>query len=720
MTLAQVLTLRQQDIVARFVSDVQWSDVPPDGVPRSLIVDHIPVFLTDVAAALSAAEEALSARTVNRKIDEEKTAARQHGSQRWDIGYDLKSVVKEYGILRHVIIECADELGVVVSNREFDVLGRSLNVGLVEATEEYVAQRDAESSDQKARLEFLAEAGELLASSLDYRSTLHRLTRLLVPRLADWAVVHLDGISVDDMPIVHVETGQAELVRNLYRNHPPAPGSALDHTRVMQSGAPELQAEVSGELLQKLALNADHLALLRKIGTCSWLMVPLRVQQHMFGALTLGYSVSGRHYRDSDRVLATDLARRASVAIDNARLYQLSQEERSRVESATRAKDEFVAMVSHELRTPLNAILGWTRLMRGGTLPDHKRDHAFEVIERNANAQNQLVNDLLDISRAITGKIKIFPSQVDVGNIVDVALEDARLALDAKRQNVHSAIERKHAVLRGDADRLRQVVWNLLTNAIKFTPKGGDIFVEMRRVESDLELCVRDTGVGIASDFLPHVFDSFRQSDSSATRVHGGLGIGLSITKHLVDLHGGSIEVHSPGIGRGATFTVRLPISPLLTTTLGVSQVPATRDEPPHGNAPIDLQGLRVLVIDDEADARELIGYLLETCGASVKQATSAAEALEVLNSNPLDLIISDIGMPGEDGYALIRSIRTLPVEAKRNVPAIALTAFARNEDRSRALVAGFNVHIAKPVEPSVLVRAVVDLAAHRRATPGG
>ena len=719
MTLALVLTKRQQDIVARFVSEVQRSDVPTEGVPRSLLVDHIPEFLTDMAAALGAAEEARSARTIDRKIDEERTAARQHGSQRWGLGYDLRSVVREYGILRHIILDFADELGVTVSNREFDVLGRSLNVGLLEATEEYMAQRDAESSEQKASLEFLAEAGELLASSLDYRSTLQRLTRLLVPRFADWAVVHLDGVSVEDMPIVHVEAGRADLVRDLYRNHPPVPGSPLDHTRVMKSGSPELQAEVSGELLQNLARNPDHLALLRQLGTCSWLGVPLPVQQHMFGALTLCYSVSGRHYRESDRALASDLARRASVAIDNARLYQLSQDERSRVEFATRAKDEFVAMVSHELRTPLNAILGWTRLIRGGTLPDAKREHAFEVIERNAIAQNQLVNDLLDISRAITGKIKIFPSQVDVGNIVELTLEDARLALDAKRQTVHSTIERKHATMRGDADRLRQVVWNLLNNAIKFTPKGGEIFVQVRRVESDMELVVRDTGVGIAADFLPHVFDSFRQSDSSTTRSHGGLGIGLSITKHLVDLHGGSIEVNSPGIGQGATFTVRLPISPLLTTTLGVSRVPATRDEPARRSALTDLRGLNVLVIDDEADARELIGYLLETCGASVKQAPSAAAALDVLNSNALDLVISDIGMPGEDGYALIRSIRTLPDEAKRSVPAIALTAFALNEDRSRALVAGFNVHIAKPVEPSELVRAVVDLAAPRRAAPG-
>ena len=271
--------------------------------------------------------------------------------------------------------------------------------------------------------------------------------------------------------------------------------------------------------------------------------------------------------------------------------------------------------------------------------------------------------------------------------------------------------------MRGDSDRLQQIFWNLLTNAIKFTPKGGALHVELRREESELELIVRDTGVGIAHEFLPHVFDPFRQSDSSTSRVHGGLGIGLSITKHLVDLHGGSIEVQSPGLGQGATFIVRLPISPLLTTTLGVAQVPATRRDPTVYK-PADLHDLRILVVDDETDARELIGYLLETCGATVRQADSATAALAILRIDSHDLLISDIGMPDEDGYALIRAIRTLSEGVNRNIPAIALTAFARNEDRERALTAGFNLHMAKPVDPSSLVQAIRDLGAHLRTGP--
>jgi signal transduction histidine kinase/ActR/RegA family two-component response regulator len=715
VTLSRLLEERRSDIVARFVAAVRRDDLPPDGLPRSALVDHIPLMLADLASELGGT----SGAAVTDSAATGKKAAREHGRQRWNLGYDLRSVVEEYGILRHIIVECAEAEGVVLDNREFDAFGRYLNIGIAEATEEYIRHRDIELQEQQANLEFLAEAGELLSSSLDYHSTLVRLTRLLVPRVADWGVVHLDGLEIDDVPIVHVDPVKAGWLRQLYRDYPPSVGSYMDYRRAMSSGKPELMTTVAPDAEEGFAKDAGHLALLRKLGTCSWMIVPMRVQQHGLGALTLGYSESGRHYRDADLVLATDLARRASVAVDNARLYQLSQDERSRVEAATRAKDAFVAMVSHELRTPLNAILGWTRLARSGTLNEGKRDHAFEVIERNANAQNQLVNELLDISRAITGKITLTPAQVDLANIVDVALEDARLAAEAKRIELHSELERDQATMRGDADRLQQIVWNLLSNAIKFTPKGGAIHIDMRRVESDLELVVRDTGVGIAPDFLPHVFETFRQSDSSASRVHGGLGIGLSITKYLVSLHGGSIEARSPGLGQGATFVVRLPVSPLLSTTLGVAQVPAARREPTRFE-PAGLHGLSILVVDDEPDARELIGYLLETCGANVQRADSAAAALELLGASAFELIISDIGMPREDGYSLIRSIRTLVAEANRNIPAIALTAFARNEDRERALTAGFNLHVAKPVEPSVLVQAVLDLTAHRRALPGG
>jgi signal transduction histidine kinase/ActR/RegA family two-component response regulator len=714
LKLGQLILERRDEIISRFVEASRSEELSPPGLARSLLVDHIPIFLEEVAQDLAGADQP----QLNPEGADQSASARKHGEQRWNLGYDLEAVLREYGILRGAILETAKAAGVLPSTDDFNVLGNSLSVGVREATTRYIEYRDQEVEAQKASLSFLAEAGELLSSSLDYRSTLSRLTRLLVPRMADWCVVHLDGGVSEDMPIAHVDASKVDLLREIYRRQTEADAPAEGYPSLTQSAAPRLVAEVDPVLLAASAQDPAHLYLLEQLASCSWLTVPLCVQEHTFGALSLAYSDSGRHYGASDLVLATDLARRAAVAIDNARLYQLSQQERSRVESATRAKDEFVAMVSHELRTPLNAILGWVRLIRGGGLPEQKLWHAFEVIERNANAQNQLVADLLDISRAITGKIRIQPSQVDLSTIIDIAIEDARVAIDAKRLQIHVALDRQQATLRGDGDRLQQVVWNLLTNAIKFTPKGGEIRLSLQRIESDLELVVKDTGAGIAADFVPHVFESFRQSDSSSSRTHGGLGVGLSITKHLVDLHGGSIEVHSEGTGQGTTFVVRLPVSPLLSATLGVSQMPATREHVPSMDLPGALQGLRVLVVDDDADARELIGYVLETCGTEVRLAGTAAAALEQLMTYTPDVIVSDIGMPDEDGYSLIRSIRTLPVAEKKDVPAIALTAFARNEDRTRALVAGFNLHMAKPVEPGALVRAVLELAGPARREP--
>ena len=385
------------------------------------------------------------------------------------------------------------------------------------------------------------------------------------------------------------------------------------------------------------------------------------------------------------------------------------------MEAATRAKDEFVAMVSHELRSPLNAMLGWVRLLRGGVLGEEKRQHALEVIERNANAQNQLIADLLDVSRMLTGKLRINASQMDLANVVDMAIEAVRPASEAKRIQLHADLDRASAVMRGDGDRLQQVVLNLLANAIKFTAKGGRVTVRLQRLESDLELVVQDSGEGISQSFLPHVFDSFRQSDTSSSRRHGGLGIGLSIAKHIVELHGGTIEARSAGGGRGSTFLICLPISPLVSTTLGISRVTATKQQQVGLSAPGDLDGTRVLVVDDEPDARELVAYVLAMCGAEVRLAGNADEAMAELDKDTPHVIISDVGMPEKDGYSFIRSVRTLADEIKRNIPAIALTAFARNEDRTRALVEGFNVHMAKPVEPAALVQAVIDLAGRAR-----
>ncbi len=711
-TLVQLLTDYRDPIVSRFVAEVRRKDLSPRGTSQSLLVDHIPEFLDEIVAELARDEPV---RMSQDAIDTSETA-RQHGGQRFSLGYDLGALTREYGVLRHCILRIARETNAQLSIEDHDTLGKCLSVGVTQATTEYVAYRDEELDKQKANLEFLAEAGQILSSSLDYRSTLSKLTRLLVPRMADFCTVHLDGHGSDEIPLLHVDAAKEGLLRASYRNYPLLTDPRRGYAYAVRPEQPVLVSEVEPGFFERMTLSDEQRTLVRAIHPTSWLIVPLAVQGSAFGALTLGYTDSPRRYREQDVVLASEVARRAAVAIDNARLYELSQSARSRVEAATRAKDEFVAIVSHELRTPLNAIVGWLRLMRSGTLSAAKREHALDVIQRNAHAQSQLVADLLDISRIFTGKIRINPSQVDLGNVVDMAIEGVRPAADAKRVQIAMDIERDHALMRGDGDRLQQVAWNLLSNAVKFTPKNGTVQVRLRRVESDLELTVQDNGVGIAAEFLPYVFDSFRQSDGTSARPHGGLGIGLSIAKHIVELHGGSVDAESPGLGQGALFRVLLPISPLVSATMGIPRVPATQHQDVRLTPPLGLEGIRVLVVDDEPDARELVAYVFEEVGMEVRSAASAADALKELQSFTPQVIVSDIGMPHEDGYQLIRSVRTLSADDKKDTPAIALTAFARNEDRTRALVEGFNLHMAKPVEPNALVDAVAQLAgrAHR------
>ncbi len=461
------------------------------------------------------------------------------------------------------------------------------------------------------------------------------------------------------MPIAHVDPAKIEELRDMYRRFPLASHSLYGAPFALRTGEAQLVAEMTPGIMRAIVQSPEHAAMIDSVGVGSVIVLPLVVQRNTFGVLTMAYGESGRKYDAADLALGGELARRASIAIDNARLYELSQDERSRVEAATRAKDEFVAMVSHELRTPLNAILGWLRILRSGSLPDSKRDHAFEVIERNARAQGHLVGDLLDISRIITGKLRITPSQVDLGNVIDMATEGVRPAADAKRIQIDVEIEPGGAIMRGDADRLQQVAWNLLANAVKFTPKNGVVRVGVRRVDSDFELTVEDNGSGIDPQFLPHVFESFRQADAGAARQHGGLGIGLSISKYIVEQHGGTIDAESRGVGHGAVFRVRLPISPLVSTTMGISRVPATKEQLDTTPPPAGLEGIRVLVVDDEIDARELLVYMFEASGMEVRTAGSAAEALASLDTFAPDVIVSDIGMPVDDGYSLIRTVRT-------------------------------------------------------------
>ncbi|HST50390.1 MAG TPA: ATP-binding protein [Pyrinomonadaceae bacterium] len=384
-------------------------------------------------------------------------------------------------------------------------------------------------------------------------------------------------------------------------------------------------------------------------------------------------------------------------------------------EEANRMKDEFLATLSHELRTPLTAILGWARMLSGGQLDDASTARALETIERNAKAQSQLIEDILDVSRVITGKLRLEVQPVNLAAVIEAAINAVIPAADAKGIRLQRVLDTGASMVSGDPARLQQVIWNLLSNAIKFTPRDGRVQVRLERTGSHVEITVADDGQGIGLDILPHVFERFRQADSSTTRAHGGLGLGLAIVRHLVEMHGGTVRAESCGEGQGATFTIKLP----LVAMRALDARRASDAERVHRrasggvpfNCPSELEGLRLLVVDDEADTRTLLKAVLEQCGASVVAVASAGEALAALKETRPDVLISDLGMPGEDGYAFIKKVRALPAEDGGQTPSAALTAYARVEDRMKVLRAGFQIHIPKPVEPAELIAVVANLA---------
>jgi PAS domain S-box-containing protein len=457
----------------------------------------------------------------------------------------------------------------------------------------------------------------------------------------------------------------------------------------------------------------------------SYLAVPVVSRSgEVLGGLFFGHPEAGVF---TERVahVVEGLAAQAAVAMDNASLYDAAQRARAEAEEiaaekerlyieaqeSSRLKDEFLATVSHELRTPLTAILGWAHLLRTGQPVGGTMAKPLETIERNARAQAQLIDDLLDVSRIITGKLRIDVRPVDPNSFIEAAVEAVRPAAEAKGVRVQRIMDTGVVTVSGDPVRLQQVVWNLLSNAIKFTPKGGRVQVRLERVNSHIEIAVSDTGPGIDPNFLPYVFDRFRQADGRTTRQHGGLGLGLSIVRHLVELHGGTVRAESLVEGQGATFTVLLPVVPVYQTVGAGERVhPAARDMLPLYECPDRLDGVRILAVDDESDTRELLKAGLGQCGADVTVVGSASEALEAIGAGLPDLLISDIGMPGEDGYELIRRVRELPADGGGKVPAIALTAYARVEDRMQALRAGYQMHVPKPVELAELVAVASSL----------
>ncbi|HEX8322864.1 MAG TPA: PAS domain S-box protein [Tepidisphaeraceae bacterium] len=561
-------------------------------------------------------------------------------------------------------------------------------------------------------LRLLADAGALLNSTNPYEQLLQELASLVVPRLADWCAVDMlqgDG-TLRRVAVVHPEPAKIELAHELHRRYPPDPDAPVGTWQIIRTGQTACVEVVTDEMIAASAVDDYHLRVMRDLKLRSYIGVPLMARGRVLGVLTLIYAESGRTYTQQDVSLAEDLARRAAIAVDNATLFDAERAARGEAERASRLKDEFLATLSHELRTPLNAILGWSQLLssHNGNRPDDLAE-GLRTIERNARAQTQLIEDLLDMSRIVSGKLRLDVQSVNPPDVVTSAVASITPAADAKGIDIDTDLDPAAGPIRGDPNRLQQVVWNLLTNAVKFTPGGGSIRVAVRRVGAQVEISVSDTGQGITAEFIPFMFERFRQADASITRRHGGLGIGLSLVKQLVDLHGGTVSVESPGTNEGATFTVRLPIA--VAQARFAPDAGMTEEALPSKPVGPSLDGLRVLVVDDEPDARMLAKRILEERGARVTSAGSAKEALALLRATPPDVLLSDIGMPDHDGYQFITWIRSLSYEEGAQTPAAAFTAFARPEDRQRALDAGYQSHVVKPVEPDDLVNVVARLA---------
>ena len=560
---------------------------------------------------------------------------------------------------------------------------------------------------QHRRTMFLERMTATLAKSLNYEQTLQEVAESTVPDIADWGAVDIlqeDG-EIARVGVAHLDPAKTELAVELRRRYedPTAPYSV---PQVIKTGTAALISDITDDMIVAAASgDRERIDLVRSLGLKSYLCVPLVSSGQTLGALTLATGLSGRRYKEDDLRFAEDIASRAALALQNARSYQQLQQ-------ANRLKDEFLATLSHELRTPLNAILGYARMVRGGMLTREKISPALETIERNATALTQMVEDILDVSRIVAGKMRLNVQPVEVPLVLQEAVETIRPAADAKRIKLHTVIDPQVSPISGDPDRLRQIVWNLLSNAVKFTLKEGQIQVRLERINSSVEITISDNGVGIRQEVLPHIFERFRQGEGSTSRTHSGLGLGLAIVRNLVELHGGTAYASSAGPGTGATFRVRLPVMIVHPEVREEKRINPTRSSPVRLDRLPDLTGIHVFAVDDEPDALRLLVEILESTGARVTMASSGAAALEKIPMALPDVLVADLGMPLMDGFELIRRIREIDNNRRiRDIPAAALTAYARSEDRIRTLEAGFEMHLPKPVDPLELVSAIKALA---------
>ena len=595
------------------------------------------------------------------------------------------------------------QVGIALSN---------LGAAALTAAELYNEQRQAREAADHARQQatFLAEAATVLSSSLDFEDTLSAVARLAVPTIADWCAVDIVGPrgALQRLAVAHVDPAKVEYARSLEERYPSDPNRPGGVHEVIRTGSPVMMSKIPAALLEAAARDDEHRRILRALSLTSYMCVPMLAHGQAFGAISFVSAESGREYSDADLRLAREIAGRASLAVENARSY-------ARANEANRLKDEFLATLSHELRTPLNAVLGYARMLRVGAVADHKIQPALEVVERNATALKQIIEDVLDVSRIVSGRMRLNLEPVDLAQVLGESCATIMPAADAKGVRVEAVIDPIAASVSGDSDRLQQIVWNLLSNAIKFTPRGGKVQLRLARVNSHVEITVSDTGQGIEADFLPFVFDRFRQANATFSREHGGLGLGLAIAKQLAELHGGTVEASSDGPGKGATFTIKLPLMIVHRTV----QESVARQQPHADRKPAALDviprldGVHVLAVDDEPDSLELLRAVLEGAGGQVTTVASGAAALDALREGTPDVMVADIGMPGLDGLELIRAIRRLD-EPARSLPAAALTAYARSQDRVTSLASGFQMHLVKPIDPLELIVAVSALVPRR------
>lgn len=585
--------------------------------------------------------------------------------------------------------------------------------GAVMVFHDVTARRSTELALQQERrvLELLNDTGKTIASTLDLRTVIQTVTdagtqlsganfgaffyNLVNERGESYTLYTLSGAQKESFD-------KFGLPRN-------TPVFAPTFTGQSVVRSPDITKDPRyGTMAPHYGMPKGHLPVR------SYLAAPVISRSgEVIGGLFFGHSEPDMF---SERVekLIVGIAAQAAIAIDNARLYEAAQKEikqrkhaeetinaaREEAERANRAKDEFLAIISHELRTPLTSILGWARMLKGGTLDPATAIHGIAVIERNVSMQTQLIEDLLDVSRIITGKLSLTISGIDILKVIRAAVDSINTAAVAKKITLHVVTESSITSIAGDFDRLQQVFWNILSNAVKFTPTGGRVEIRLQRVDAMLRIVVSDNGKGIQPSFLPHVFERFRQDDSTNTRSFGGLGLGLAIVRHLVEQHGGTIRAESAGENKGSTFTVELPIRELKSSS------PDTKPDPAENVAKL-LSGMRLVIVEDDPDSRDLIATILTSAGASITALSNADDALAAIRCSVPDVLISDIGMPLKNGYDLIKELRARSSDEGGRIPALALTAYAREEERRRAIGAGFDEHVPKPIDPRILITSV-------------